>query len=37
MELGTIDTSPTSIRFALIIILFFTWLYILNHPAEDDD
>ena len=32
-----IDTSPSSIRFALIIILFFTWLYILNHPPEEDD
>jgi len=37
MELGTIDTSLSSIRIVVIIVLFFTWLYILNHPAEDDD
>jgi hypothetical protein len=35
--IGTIDTSASSIRFALIIILFFTWLYIFNHPPEDDE
>jgi|TARA_E500000331_G_C17015413_1_gene608292 hypothetical protein len=35
--IGTIDTSPTSIRFALIIVLFFTWIYIYNHPSEEEE
>ncbi len=35
--IGTIDTSPSSIRMFAIIILGVVWFYILNHPAEDHD
>ena len=34
--IGTIDTSPSSIRFFLIIVLGIAWIYILNHPAEEE-
>ncbi len=30
--IGTIDTSPSSIRMFAIIILGVVWFYILNHP-----
>jgi len=33
--IGTIDTSPDSIRLFCILILGVTWVYILNHPTED--
>jgi len=35
--MGTIDTSPSSIRMFAIIILGVVWFYILNHPAEDEE
>jgi len=31
-----IDTSPSSLRLFAIIILGVLWIYILNHPADDD-
>ncbi len=34
--IGTIDTSPTSIRFFFIIVLGIAWVYILNHPTEEE-
>ena len=37
MEFGTIDTSWSSIRLALVCVMAVAWVYILNHPAEDDD
>ncbi len=37
MEFGTIDTSWSSIRLALIMIMGVAWVYILNHPGEEDD
>jgi hypothetical protein len=35
--IGTIDTSPSSIRMFAIIILGVVWFYILNHPVKDED
>ena len=32
-----IDTSPSSIRLFVILILGVVWIYILNHPSEDND
>ena len=32
-----IDTSPSSIRLFVILILGVVWIYILNHPPEDND
>ena len=31
-----IDTSWGSIRIALVLVMAIIWVYILNHPAEDD-
>jgi len=30
-----IDTSPSSIRMFLILVMGIMWVYILNHPVED--
>jgi len=35
--IGTIDTSWSSIRIALILVLFFTWIYIFFHPPQDEE
>lgn len=35
--MGTIDTSPTSIRMFAILILGVVWFYILNHPPQEED
>ncbi len=35
--IGTIDTSPSSIRMFAILILVVVWFYILNHPSEDEN
>ena len=32
-----IDTSPSSIRVFLIMVLAIAWLIIVNIPTEDDD
>jgi len=32
-----IDTSPSSIRVFLIMVLAIAWLIIFNIPTEDDD
>jgi len=37
VEIGTIDTSPSSIRTFTILVLGLVWFYILCHPAEDDE
>ncbi len=37
MNLGTIDTSWSSIRIALIMILGIAWVYIYSHPPEEED
>jgi len=35
--IGTIDTSPSSIRMFAIIVLSIVWVYILNHPVSDNE
>ena len=35
--MGTIDTSPSSLRMIAILILGVVWFYILNHPVKDED
>ena len=35
--MGTIDTSPSSLRMFAILILGVVWFYILNHPVNDED
>ncbi len=35
--IGTIDTSPSSIRLFVIMILGIVWIYILNHPPENEE
>jgi len=35
--MGTIDTSPSSIRMFAVLVLGLVWFYILCHPPEDDD
>ena len=35
--MGTIDTSWSSIRIALIMIMGITWVYIFTHPGEGDE
>ena len=37
MNLGTIDTSWSSIRIAIILVLGLIWVYIFSHPPEDED
>ncbi len=32
-----IDTSWSSIRIFIIIVLGVMWIYIFNHPPEEDD
>jgi len=34
--IGTIDTSPSSIRMFAILILGVIWFYILNHPGDEE-
>ena len=34
--MGTRDTSWSSIRIALIIVMGITWVYIFSHPPEED-
>ena len=31
-----IDTSPDSIRIFVIIVLGIVWLWLLNHPSEEE-
>jgi len=31
-----IDTSPSSIRIFFIIVLGIVWLWLLNHPSEEE-
>jgi len=33
---GTIDTSPSSIRTFIILVLGLVWFYILCHPPEEE-
>ena len=35
--IGTIDTSPSSIRMFVIIVLSIVWVYILNYPVSDNE
>jgi hypothetical protein len=35
--MGTIDTSPSSIRTFAILIMGIVWFYILCHPPEDNE
>jgi len=37
MGMGTIDTSPSSIRMFTVLVLGLVWFYILCHPAEEDE
>ena len=32
-----IDTSPSSIRLFAILVMGLVWIYIFNHPSEDED
>ena len=32
-----IDTSPSSIRLFAVLVLGIAWVYIHNHPPEDED
>ena len=35
--MGTIDTSPSSIRLFIVLILGLAWIYIFFHPPEDEE
>jgi len=32
-----IDTSPSSIRLFVILVLGIVWIWILNHPPKDNE
>tara|TARA_B100000287_G_scaffold296094_1_gene279303 strand:- start:1 stop:105 length:105 start_codon:yes stop_codon:yes gene_type:complete len=32
-----IDTSWSSIRLALVLVMGVVWIYLINHPPRDDD
>ena len=34
---GTIDTSPSSIRLFLVLIMGLAWIYIFFHPPEEEE
>jgi hypothetical protein len=35
--MGTIDTSPSSIRLFLVLIMGLAWVYIFFHPPIEED